>query len=103
MLTITSRYKKRNGKSAKVLIPLLSGLFLMVSMGSAAQNADADMTTGSEKTLNCMCSAEPKDDSALLDQQTCGPHPKKDDGGNLTYKERVEKLRRELLKTSSST
>ena len=88
MLTITSRNKKRNSKGANVVIPLLSGLLLIGSLGSAAQNATDDMTTDSEKTLNCVCSVEPKDDSALLDQQTCGPHPKKDDGGNLTYDER---------------
>ncbi len=104
MLTITSRFKKRNGKGSKVVIPLLSGLLFIGSLGSATQNAADNMTTGSEKTLNCVCSVEPKDYSALLDQQTCGPqHPKKGDDGDLSYKEGFEKLSREMLKTSSST
>jgi hypothetical protein len=95
--------KTRNSKRAKVLIPLLAGFLLIGSVGIASQSS-ANIKPGSADNDNCVCSVEPQNYSTILDQQTCEPHNyKKVNDHSPTYKERIEKLRRELLGTTSAT
>jgi hypothetical protein len=97
--------KKTNRKRAALLVPVLAGLLLVGSAASAAEEDTSRAKTNASGTINCICSLEPKDFSALLNQQACQPphNQKKESSDNPTYKQRVEQLRRELLRTSKAT